>query len=90
MKFSEPVRAAEGLTSYARVKRVQWGPLVLSIVEGLLGLIGVVLLILFFRYGSFEKAGLTIDQGIDWLKGQASAHIPHSQVVLRGGGDKST
>lgn len=90
MKFSEPVRAAEGLTSYARVKRVQWGPLALSIVEGLLGLIGVVLLILFFRYGSFEKAGLTIDQAIGWLKSQASAHLPHSQVVLRGGGDKST
>ncbi|MFT4074704.1 MAG: hypothetical protein QM647_04165 [Asticcacaulis sp.] len=74
MKFSEPVRAAEGLTSYARVRRVQWGPLVLSIVEGLLGLLGVVLLILVFRYGSFEKAGLTIDQGIDWLKIHASGH----------------
>ncbi|MGN6363134.1 hypothetical protein [Asticcacaulis taihuensis] len=72
MKFSEPVRAAEGLTSYARVRRVQWGPLVLSIVEGLLGLVGVVLLILFFRYGSFEKAGLSIDQGIGWLKDRIS------------------
>lgn len=72
MKFSEPVHAAEGLTSYARVRRVQWGPLVLSIVEGLLGLVGVVLLILFFRYGSFEKAGLSIDQGIGWLKDRIS------------------
>jgi hypothetical protein len=72
MKFSEPVRAAEGLTSYARVKRVLWGPLVLSIVEGLLGLVGVVLLILFFRYGSFEKAGLSIDQGIGWVKDRIS------------------
>ena len=72
MKLSDPVRAAEGLTSYARVRRVQWGPLVLSIVEGLLGLVGVVLLILFFRYGSFEKAGLSIDQGIGWLKDRIS------------------
>lgn len=74
MKFSEPVRVAEGLTSYASVRRVQWGPLMLSIVEGLLGLLGVVLLILVFRYGSFEKAGLTIDQGIGWLKIHASGH----------------
>lgn len=68
MKFSEPVRVAEGLTSYAKVKRIQWGPLILSIVEGLLGLVGVVVLILVIRYGSFEKAGLAIDQGIAGVK----------------------
>jgi len=77
MKFSEPVRAAEGLTSYAKVKRIQWGPLILSIVEGLLGLVGVVLLILVIRYGSFEKAGLTIDQAIACVKTCALNLISH-------------
>ncbi len=77
MKFSEPVRAAEGLTSYARVKRVQWGPLILSIVEGLLGLVGVVVLILVIRYGSFETAGLTIDQGVAAVKTGVQGLIAH-------------
>ncbi len=77
MKFSEPVRAAEGLTSYAKVKRIQWGPLILSIVEGLLGLVGVVVLILVIRYGSFEKAGLTIDQAISCVKTCVKDLIPH-------------
>jgi len=77
MKFSEPVRAAEGLTSYARVKRLQSGPLLLSIVEGLLGLVGVVVLILVIRYGSFEKAGLTIDQGIACVKTCVQDLISH-------------
>ncbi len=77
MKFSEPVRAAEGLTSYAKVKRIQWGPLVLSIIEGLLGLVGVVVLILVIRYGSFEKAGLAIDNGIACVKTCVAGLIPH-------------
>jgi hypothetical protein len=77
MKFSEPVRVAEGLTSYAKVKRIQWGPLILSIVEGLLGLVGVVVLILVIRYGSFEKAGLAIDQGIAGVKTGMAALIAH-------------
>lgn len=77
MKFSEPVRVAEGLTSYAKVKRIQWGPLILSIVEGLLGLVGVVVLILVIRYGSFEKAGLAIDQGVAGVKTGMAALIAH-------------
>jgi len=77
MTFSEPVRAAEGLTSYARVRRLQWGPLLLNIVEGLLGLVGVIVLILVIRYGSFEKAGLTIDQGIACVKTCVKDLIPH-------------
>jgi hypothetical protein len=77
MKFSKPVRAAEGLTSYAKVKRIQWGPLILSIVEGLLGLVGVVVLILVVRYGSFEKAGLTIDQSIACVKTWVQGLVPH-------------
>ncbi len=77
MKFSEPVRSAESLTSYARVKRIQWGPLILSIIEGLLGLVGVVVLILVIRYGSFEKAGLTIDQAIGCVMTCAKDLIAH-------------
>jgi len=77
MKFSQPVRAAEGLTSYAKVRRIQWGPLILSIVEGLLGLVGVVVLILVIRYGSFEKAGLTIDQAIGCVTTFARDLIAH-------------
>jgi|GEM_PF-1191561 len=77
MKFSEPVRAAEGLTSYARVKRLQWGPLLLNIVEGLLGLAGVVVLILAMRYGSFEKAGQTIDQTLASVKTSVHNLIAH-------------
>ncbi len=77
MTFSQPVRAAEGLTSYTKVKRIQWGPLILSIVEGLLGLVGVVMLILVIRYGSFEKAGLAIDQGIACVKTCAQGLIAH-------------
>ena len=77
MKFSQPVRAAEGLTSYAKVRRIQWGPLILSIVEGLLGLVGVVVLILVIRYGSFEKAGLTIDQAIGCIVTCARDLIAH-------------
>ena len=80
MKFSEPVRAAEGLTSYAKVKRIQWGPLLLSIVEGLLGLVGVVVLILVIRYGSFERAGLTIDQAIGCVKTCALNLIAHKRA----------
>ena len=62
MKFLTPTHAPEGLSSYARVNRVRPGLTILSIVEGLFGIIGVVIIILAIRYGSFEKAGLTIDQ----------------------------
>jgi hypothetical protein len=77
MKFPEPVRAAEGLTSYARVKRLQWGPFLLNIVEGLFGLAGVILLILAVRYGSFEKAGQTIDQAMAGVKTGVHNLIAH-------------
>jgi len=62
MKFLTPTHAPEGLSSYARVNRVRPGLTILNIVEGLFGIIGVVIIILAIRYGSFEKAGLTIDQ----------------------------
>ncbi len=54
----------EGLSSYARVSRVRPLHLLITVVEGLLGLLGVVVLILVLRYGSFEKAGLCLDQSI--------------------------
>jgi hypothetical protein len=65
MKFLTPNHAPDGLTSYARVNRVRPGLTLLNIVEGLFGIIGVVIVILAIRYGgSFEKAGLAIDQTI--------------------------
>ena len=65
MKFLTPNHAPDGLSSYARVNRVRPGLTLLNIVEGLFGIIGVVVIILAVRYGgSFEKAGLTIDQTI--------------------------
>ena len=65
MKFMTPNHAPDGLSSYARVNRVRPGLTLLNVVEGLFGVIGVVLVILAVRYGgSFEKAGLTIDQTI--------------------------
>ena len=64
MKFLTPNHAPDGLSSYARVNRVRPGLTLLNIVEGLFGIIGVVMVILAVRYGSFEKAGLTIDQTI--------------------------
>lgn len=54
----------EGLSSYARVSRVRPFHLLITIVEGLLGLLGVVVLILLVRYGSFEKAGHAADGAI--------------------------
>ncbi len=54
----------DGLTSYARINRVRPFHLLLTVAEGLLGLLGVVVLILTVRYGSFEKAGAAMDKGI--------------------------
>ena len=64
MKFSSPVRAPEGLNSYAKVNRVRPLHLLINLVEALLSLLGVVVLILLIRYGSFEKAGAAIDQSL--------------------------
>ncbi len=64
MKFSSPLRAPEGLSSYARVSRVRPVHLLINLFEALLALMGVVVLILLVRYGSFEKAGHAIDAGI--------------------------
>ncbi|WP_443748845.1 hypothetical protein [Asticcacaulis solisilvae] len=68
MKFPSPLRAPEGLTSYARTSRVRPVHLAINLFEGLLALLGVVVLILLIRYGSFEKAGLAIDGGIDAVR----------------------
>ena len=66
----------EGLTTYARVKRVQPTLIFINVFEGLLAMLGVVMLILLVRYHSFEKAGLAIDQSIGcvmrWMHGLIS------------------
>ncbi len=64
MKFPQAARAAEGLSSYARVSRIRPLHLLITVLEGLFGLAGVVVIILTVRYGSFEKAGLCLDQSI--------------------------
>ncbi len=64
MKFSSPVRAPEGLSSYAKVNRVRPLHTTITVIEALLSLIGVVVLILAIRYHSFEKAGLILDQAL--------------------------
>lgn len=81
MKFSEPVRAAEGqnagLTSYARVTRVRPFQILINVIEALLSLLGVVVLILLFRFGSFEKAGVVLDQSIGCVTGAVIKLVPH-------------
>lgn len=77
MKFSSPVQSAEGLTSYARVNRIRPWSVALNILEGLLGLLGVVVLILVIRAGSFEKAGLIIDQTLGSVTNSIEKLIPH-------------
>ncbi len=69
MRFSNPLRAPEGLSSYARVSRVRPVHLLINLFEALLALLGVVILILLIRYGSFEKAGAAIDGGIGCVHG---------------------
>ncbi len=64
MKFSSPVRAPEGLNSYAKVNRVRPVQTAINLIEALLSLVGVVVVILAIRYHSFEKAGLVIDQAL--------------------------
>lgn len=71
MKFSSPVRAPEGLNSYAKVNRVRPVHTAITVIEALLSLIGVVVLILVIRYHSFEKAGLVIDQALGCVHSHA-------------------
>ncbi|WP_155913438.1 hypothetical protein [Asticcacaulis sp. AC466] len=77
MRFSGPVMAPEGLTSYVKVRRIQPMQIMLNIVEGLFGLVGVAVLILFVWQGSFEKAGATVDQGVGYVKTGIEKLIPH-------------
>ncbi|ESQ85709.1 hypothetical protein AEAC466_00630 [Asticcacaulis sp. AC466] len=51
--------------------------IMLNIVEGLFGLVGVAVLILFVWQGSFEKAGATVDQGVGYVKTGIEKLIPH-------------
>ncbi|HWU49252.1 MAG TPA: hypothetical protein VN042_05205 [Asticcacaulis sp.] len=72
MKFPAPARAPEGpsagLTSYARRPRIRPVQIAINIFEALLGLLGVVVIILALRYGSFEKAGAALDGAFGCLK----------------------
>ena len=77
MKFSEITRAPEGLTSYAKVKRVQPTVMLLNVIEGLLACLGVIMLILLIRYHSFEKAGLAVDQAIGCVVQCAHGLLSH-------------
>ena len=77
MKFSQMTRAPEGLTSYAKVKRLRPTVMLLNVVEGLLACLGVVVLILLIRYHSFEKAGLAIDQALGCVAQCAHQLLSH-------------
>ncbi len=77
MKFLQITRAPEGLTSYAKVKRARPVQTAITIVEALLSLMGVIVLILTVRYGSFAKAGTVLDQAIGCAVGFAKSLISH-------------
>ncbi|MBW8879973.1 MAG: hypothetical protein JF615_00730 [Asticcacaulis sp.] len=62
MKFPQVTRAPEGLTSYAKVKRARPVQTLITILEAVLSLVGVVVIILAVRFGSFAKAGTAVDQ----------------------------
>jgi hypothetical protein len=64
MKFSQPVRAPEGLNTYAKASRIRPVHMLITVLEALLALLGVIVLILLVRYGSFEAAGRAIDGAV--------------------------
>ena len=81
MTFSKPVYAPDGqnagLTSYARVTRVRPFQILINVIEALLSLLGVVVLILLFRFGSFEKAGLVLDHSVGYVTNAVAKLISH-------------
>ncbi len=77
MKFLQPAHAPEGLNSYARVSRVRPGLTALNILEGVFGLIGVAVIVLFIRFGSFEKAGEAIDTFIHGVTSAVTSATAH-------------
>jgi hypothetical protein len=72
MKFSQPVRAPEGLNTYAKVSRIRPVHLLVTVLEALLALMGVVVLVLLVRYGSFEAAGRALDGAVDCVHENAT------------------
>lgn len=83
MKFSSPVRAPEGLNSYAKVNRIRPVHLIINLVEALLSLLGVIVLILLIRYGSFEKAGAAIDHTIGCVHDGAVKLLHHDSAAAK-------
>lgn len=77
MKFLQIARAPEGLTSYAKVKRIRPVQTAITIIEAILSLAGVAVLILAVRYGSFAKAGAVIDHGFGCVVGCVHQLISH-------------
>ncbi|MBP2160065.1 MULTISPECIES: hypothetical protein [Asticcacaulis] len=80
MKFSQPVHAPEGLNTYAKVNRVRPVHMLITVFEALLALLGVIVLVLLVRYGSFEAAGRAIDGAVGCVHG-------HVTKLLGGKGD---
>jgi len=71
MRFPAPLRAPEGasqgLSSYIKRPRIRPVHVLINIAEGLLGLLGVVLIILVLHYGSFARAGGALDASVAWI-----------------------
>jgi hypothetical protein len=66
----------ETKTSYAKTKRIKPVNLLISTLEALLSLLGVLLLILYFSTGSFAGAGQKMDAGIGAIKAVVGPWIP--------------
>lgn len=73
MKFSQPVRAPEGLNTYARVNRFRPTHLLVTILEAVLALLGVIILVLLVRHGSFEAAGRAMDGVVGGVQDHAAS-----------------
>jgi hypothetical protein len=65
MSYFKSSFRADGLESYVSRKRLHPLHLAMSLFEASLSLVGIVVLILLVRYGSFEVAGQKLDQAAD-------------------------
>jgi hypothetical protein len=83
MKFSTPVRAPDGLTSYARTSQVRPVSTLINIIEALLSLMGVTILVMVVLCGSFEKAGLVIDQTLSCAQTPGCVHMSFDKAIAK-------